>query len=75
MLPEHNRSFHITKKSLKIEQSRSLTKALFHEVVERYLESLADQIASGEGVDIPSIGKIQVQREEGKGYVTSITAR
>jgi len=55
-------------------QRRSLTKALVREAVERYLESLAEEIASGEWVDIPRIGKMQVSREEGKGYVTSITA-
>lgn len=55
-------------------QRRSLTKALVREAVERYLESLAEEIASGEWVDIPGIGKMQVSREEGKGYVTSITA-
>lgn len=55
-------------------QRRSLTKALVREVVERYLESLAEDVASGEWIDIPYIGKVQVIREEGKGYVTSITA-
>lgn len=54
-------------------QRRSLTKALVREAVERYLEVLAEEIASGEWVDIPGIGKVQVSREEGKGYVTSIT--
>lgn len=54
-------------------QRRSLTKALVREAVERYLEALATEIASGEWVDIPGIGKVQVSREEGKGYVTSIT--
>jgi nucleoid DNA-binding protein len=54
-------------------QRRSLTKALVREAVERYLEALAEEIASGEWVDIPRIGKVQVSREEGKGYVTSIT--
>jgi len=54
-------------------QRRSLTKELVREAVERYLESLAEEIASGEWVDIPGIGKVQVRREEGKGYVTSIT--
>lgn len=54
-------------------QRRSLTKALVREAVERYLEALAEEIASGEWVDIPGIGKIQVSREEGKGYVISIT--
>lgn len=54
-------------------QRRSLTKALVREAVERYLEALAEEIASGEWVEIPGIGKVQVSREEGKGYVTSIT--
>jgi nucleoid DNA-binding protein len=54
-------------------QRRSLTKALVREAVERYLEALAEEIASGAWVDIPGIGKVQVSREEGKGYVTSIT--
>jgi nucleoid DNA-binding protein len=54
-------------------QRRSLTKAVVRESIERYLEALAEEIASGDWVDIPYIGKVQVQREEGKGYVTSIT--
>ena len=53
-------------------QRRSLTKALVREAVERYLEALAEEIAAGEWVDIPGIGKVQVSREEGKGYVTTI---
>jgi nucleoid DNA-binding protein len=55
-------------------QRRVLTKAVVRESVERYLEALAEEIASGEWVDVPYIGKVQVQREEGKGYVTVITA-
>ncbi|MBZ0278664.1 MAG: HU family DNA-binding protein [Anaerolineae bacterium] len=54
-------------------QRRNLTKAIVREAVERYLEALANEIASGEWVDIPGIGKMQVSLEEGKGYVTSIT--
>jgi nucleoid DNA-binding protein len=54
-------------------QRRSLTKALVREAVDRYLAALAEEIASGGWVDIPSIGKVQVSREEGRGYVTSIT--
>lgn len=54
-------------------QRRNLTKALVREAVERYLEALAEEIASGEWVDIPGIGKVQVSREAGKGFVTSIT--
>jgi nucleoid DNA-binding protein len=49
------------------QQQRSLTKALVREAMERYLESLAEEIAREEWVDIPGIGKIQVIREEGKG--------
>ncbi len=54
-------------------QRRNLTKSLVRESVERYLETLAEEIASGAWVDIPYIGKLQVMREEGKGFVTSIT--
>ena len=54
-------------------QRRSLTKAVVRESVERYLEALAENIATSEWVDIPYIGKVQVVREEGKGYVTAIT--
>lgn len=54
-------------------QRRSLTNALVREAVDRYLSVLAEEIASGEWVDIPGIGKVQVSREEGRGYVTSIT--
>jgi len=55
-------------------QRRSLTKAAVRESVERYLETLAEEIANGDWVDIPYIGKVQVVREEGKGFVTSITS-
>jgi nucleoid DNA-binding protein len=55
-------------------QRRSLTKAIVRESVERYLEALAEEIASGEWVDIHYIGKVHVMREEGKGHVTVITA-
>jgi nucleoid DNA-binding protein len=53
-------------------QRRSLTKTTVREAVERYLKALAEEIAVGDWVDIPGIGKIQVSREEGKGFVTSI---
>jgi hypothetical protein len=46
-----------------------------HQAVEGYLEALAAEIANGAWVDIPGVGKVQVSREEGKGYVTSITPR
>ena len=47
-------------------QRRSLTKAFVREAVERYLEALAADIATGAWIDIPGIGKVQVSREEGK---------
>lgn len=53
-------------------QRRSLTKTIVRESVERYLEALAEDIISGGWVDIPGIGKVQISREEGKGFVTSI---
>ena len=52
-------------------QRRALTKAVVRESVERYFESLADDIASGEWVDLPGIGKIQVVHEEVDGVLTS----
>ena len=52
-------------------QRRALTKALVREAVERYFEALADDIASGEWVDLPGIGKIQVRQEEASGTLTS----
>lgn len=52
-------------------QRRSLTKTLVREAVERYLEALAEEIASGEWVDIPGIGKMQVVREEANSVLTS----
>lgn len=52
-------------------QRRALTKALVREAVERYFEALADDIASGEWVDLPGIGKIQVIQEEASGTLTS----
>lgn len=55
-------------------QRRYLTKAMVREAVERYLAALVDEIASGEWVDIPYLGKIQVVQEEGSGYVNAIVA-
>lgn len=52
-------------------QRRTLTKALVREAVDRYFESLAEDIASGEWVDLPGIGKIQVAQEEANGVLTS----
>ncbi|MFW5709784.1 MAG: HU family DNA-binding protein [Chloroflexota bacterium] len=52
-------------------QRRALTQAVVREAVERYFEALADDIASGEWVDLPDIGKIQVIQEEANGTLTS----
>lgn len=61
------RIFHIAR------QRRNFTRTLVAEVVELYLTSLSDDIASGEWVDIPGIGKLQVIREETKGTLKSIS--
>lgn len=50
---------------------QKLTKAIVKEAVELYLEALADEIASGEWVDIKGIGKIQVIQEETHGTLLS----
>jgi nucleoid DNA-binding protein len=52
-------------------QQRKLTKAVVKEAVELYLEALAEDIASGEWVDIKGIGKIQVIHEETNGTLMS----
>lgn len=52
-------------------QRRALTKALVREAVDRYFEALAEDIATGEWVDLPGIGKIQVIQEEANGVLTS----
>ncbi len=52
-------------------QRRALTKALVREAVDRYFEALAEDLASGEWVDLPGIGKIQVIHEEADGILTS----
>lgn len=52
-------------------QRRALTKALVKESVNRYFEALAEDIATGEWVDLHDIGKIQVIQEEADGVLTS----
>jgi len=52
-------------------QRRALTKKLVKEAVDRYLEALADDIATGKWIDLPGIGKIQVIQEEADGVLTS----
>lgn len=54
-------------------QRRKLTKSIVKEAVELYLEALADEIASGEWVDIKGIGKIQVMQEESEGFLLSFS--
>ena len=44
-------------------QSRNLTRRLVKEAVDIYLEKLAEEIATGEWVDLPGIGKIRVTME------------
>jgi len=46
---------------------RHLTRRRVKETVETYLELLAEEIASGEWVDIHGIGKIQISIEDGSG--------
>ena len=48
-------------------QNRHLTRRLVKEAVETYLELLTEEITTGEWVDIPGIGKIQVSVEDGSG--------
>lgn len=52
-------------------QRRYFTKALVREAVERYFEALANDIAGGEWVDLPGIGRIQVIQEEANSVLTS----
>jgi nucleoid DNA-binding protein len=52
-------------------QRRALTKILVKEAVDRYFEALADDISSGEWIDLSGIGKIQVIQEEADGELTS----
>jgi len=54
-------------------QRRALTKKIVREAVDRYFEALAEDIASGEWVDLPGIGKIQVVHEEANGILTSFS--
>ena len=48
-------------------QSRNLTRRLVKEAVEIYLEKLSEEIAEGEWVDLPGIGKIKVTIQKGSG--------
>lgn len=53
-------------------QDRCLTRNLVRDAVELYLEVLAEDIASGEWVDLPGIGKMQVTLERGSGTLYAI---
>ena len=55
-------------------QQRHLTQNLVREVIELYLEALSRDIAAGEWIDIPGIGKIQVLQEETRGTLNAIVA-
>ena len=52
-------------------QRRYLTKSIVKEAIDLYLQTLAEEIASGEWVDIKDIGKIQVKQEETDNILTS----
>ncbi len=53
-------------------KQRSLTRNRVREIVDLYLEALAEDISTGEWIDLPGIGKIQVVREETKGVLRPI---
>ena len=52
-------------------QRRKLTKSIVKEAVELYLEAIADEINTGEWIDLKGIGKIQVIQEKANGELTS----
>lgn len=52
-------------------QRRALTQAVVKEAVDRYFKALSEDIASGEWVDLPGIGKIQVIQEEANSVLSS----
>jgi nucleoid DNA-binding protein len=53
-------------------QNRRLTRNLVRDAVELYLETLAEDIVSGEWVDLPGIGKVQVMLERASGTLYPI---
>ncbi|MEO8395954.1 MAG: hypothetical protein ABI700_23365 [Chloroflexota bacterium] len=53
-------------------QDRRLTRNLVRGAVELYLETLAEDLISGEWVDLPSIGKVQVMLEPASGMLYPI---
>jgi nucleoid DNA-binding protein len=52
---------------------RHLTRKLAKEAIETYLTLLAEDIASGDWVEIPGIGKLQVVKEKVAGRLNTIT--
>ena len=52
-------------------QRRYLTKPLVREAVESYFEVLAEDISTGDWVDLPGIGKLQVIQEDANVELTS----
>lgn len=63
---------HTDRVALVARQKRSLTQKLVREAVERYFETLAEEIAQGEQVELFGIGRIQITREEGHGVLHAI---
>jgi hypothetical protein len=53
-------------------QRRRLTRPLVSEAVELYLEALAEDIAAGDWVELPGIGRVQVSIEQGSGKLYAI---
>lgn len=51
---------------------RHLTRNIVRDAVDTYLDKLAADIANGEWVEIPGIGKMQVVKEQGAGYLMVI---
>ncbi len=51
---------------------RQLTRKLTKDAIDTYLALLAEGIASGEWIEIPGIGKIQVIQETGAGTLNII---
>ena len=56
-------------------QGRHLTRNLVRDAVELYLETLAEDLASGEWVELPGIGKVQVMLEPASGTLYPIKDR
>lgn len=53
-------------------QHRHLTRNNVRDAIDTYLAQLGEDIASGEWVEIPGIGKLQVIKEHGAGQMLTI---